>query len=305
MQVYKLQEFDDLEKLVVSIEKKPKPTAKQVLIRQIAISVERYDVNFCLGMEDSHTLPVVPGTTVAGEIVEIGLDVKNFKVGQYVVASRYLKTNAEYVVVNERALAVVPDDIKLTDAVSLAVTGQTAYQMIRNYLKPLPNQNILIQAGMSNVGKIAIQLAINAGANVYTTAGTKNMAILNELYKDVKVIDYTKENISDYNDVFDLILDTIGGKTLEESLTVLKSNGKLVSIVDEPNTNRTDIKATLEYQTSSGDDLAAILKMIQMGDLKLPKVNVVDMNIDNLKMGHKLVGSGHYDQKYVLTREYI
>ncbi|MCM0598410.1 NADP-dependent oxidoreductase [Periweissella fabalis] len=302
MEAYVLREFGDLAHLVEISTPEPTLTPKQVLVRQCAIAIEPYDVAFCAGQTDGHVLPVIPGSSVAGEIVAVGDAVTGYHIGERVVASRYLKTYGEYVPVNQRELARIPAEMSYAQAVSLAVSGQTAYQMIRHYLQPMPNQKILIHGGMGNVGRIAIQLAQNTGAQVYTTASTANVAKLSKL-PDIIAIDYTKTSLAEFGVEFDLILDTIGGQTLKDSLVALKSGGKLVSIVDEPNTQRPDITATQEFLTSSGADLEALLNMIVNGVLMLPPIEVVPMTLANVRVGHELVGSGHYDRKYVLVYE--
>lgn len=303
MQAYKLQGFGDLNQLVVSEAPMPTLTPKQVLVRQKANAVEPYDIDFCAGNEGVHALPVIPGTSIAGEVVAVGEAVVDFKVGQLVVASRYLKTYAEYVPVNQRMLAHIPTGITVAQAVSVAVSGQTAYQMIRQQFNILPGQQILIHGGMGNVGQIAIQLALNMGANVYTTARTENVAKLKTQYPQLNVIDYTKTDLATEKIMFDAILDTVGGETLTASLAVVKPRGKLISLVAQPVTTRTDITVSKEYLSSNGDDLSSLLVMIANGTLRLPQINVVPLTLANLRIGYELVGAKHYDGKYVLVNQ--
>lgn len=301
MEVYKLQAFGDLNQIVVSQEPEPTLSPRQVLVRQVAIGVEPYDVHFCAGDAGSHALPVIPGSSIAGEIVELGAAVTEFEVGEYVVASRYLKTYGEYVPVNQRELARIPAGMTPAQAVSLAVSGQTAYQMMRQHFQLLPGQTVLIHGGMGNVGQIALQLAINAGANVYTTARAENGVKLKQCYPELNVIDYTTTKLADLGIEFNAVLDTIGGQTLSDSLQVLKAGGKLISLVADPETIRTDITVSHEYLNSNGLDLTALLMMVIDGSLQLPPIEILAMDINNLRQAHELVASGHADRKYVLV----
>lgn len=303
MKVYKLQEFGDLEKLVAGEEPIPTLTPKQVLVRQVAIAIEPYDIAFCAGNEGPHTLPVIPGTSIAGEVVALGDAVTGFKIGDMVVASRYLKTYAEYVPVNQRMLAHIPTEMTVSQAVSVAVSGQTAYQMMRHQFNILPGQRVLIHGGMGNVGQIAIQLALNMGADVYTTARTVNVAKLKAQYPELNVIDYTQTDLEQENIMFDAILDTVGGETLKLSLELVKTGGKLISLVAEPITNRTDITVSQEYLNSNGEDLSGLLVMFASGTLNLPQINVVPLTLANLRNGYESVATKHYDGKYVLVNE--
>lgn len=305
MNAYQLHEFGDLSKLREQMLPEPPLTAKQVLVRRLAIAVEPYDVHFCAGTADSHILPVIPGSSIAGEVVAVGKSVTAVEVGDWVVAARYLKTYAEYVPVNQSDLALIPKSLTPSQAVSLAVSGQTVYQMIRHHLQPLPGQKVLIHGGMGAVGQIALQLAVNAGADVYTTARTENVTILMERYPEITVIDYTKTTLAEFGVLFDNILDTVGGETLQSSIEALAPKGKLVSIVAEPATRRMDVTVSAEYLDSDGADLSALLNMIVSGVVVLPPMHEVTLNLTNLRLGHELVGSGHYDQKYVLVESIL
>ena len=96
-----------------------------------------------------------------------------------------------------------------------------------------PGQKVLIHAGAGGVGTIAIQLAKHLGAHVATTASATKTDLVKNLGADV-VIDYRKQafetNLHDY----DVVLDTVGGGTLDKSLRVLKPGGKVVSISGPP-----------------------------------------------------------------------
>lgn len=96
-----------------------------------------------------------------------------------------------------------------------------------------PGQKVLIHAGAGGLGTIAVQLAKQLGAYVATTASTANVDLVKELGADV-VIDYKKQAFETLIDGYDVVLDTLGGETLEKSLRVLKPGGKVISVAGPP-----------------------------------------------------------------------
>jgi NADPH:quinone reductase-like Zn-dependent oxidoreductase len=83
------------------------------------------------------------------------------------------------------------------------------------------------------VGTIAIQLAKHLGASVATTTSTANIDLVKSLGADV-VVDYKKQAFETVLRDYDVVLDTLGGQTLEKSLQVLKPGGRLISIAGPP-----------------------------------------------------------------------
>ena len=96
-------------------------------------------------------------------------------------------------------------------------------------------QKVFIQAGSGGVGTIAIQLAKHLGATVATTTSADNFDLVKSLGADI-VIDYKTQDFETILKDYDLVLNSQDGKTLEKSLKILKSGGKVVSISGPPDT---------------------------------------------------------------------
>jgi NADPH:quinone reductase-like Zn-dependent oxidoreductase len=92
-----------------------------------------------------------------------------------------------------------------------------------------PGQKVLIHAGSGGVGTIAIQLAKHLGASVATTTSTANIDLVRGLGADV-VVDYKKQAFETILHDQEVVLDTLGGETLDKSFQVLKSGRKVISI---------------------------------------------------------------------------
>jgi NADPH:quinone reductase-like Zn-dependent oxidoreductase len=180
--------------------------------------------------------PFVLGHDVAGVVVRVGPQVRQFKVGDEVYARPddfRIGTFAEFVAVKEDSLAIKPKNISMEEAAAIPLVGLTSWQALVERAKLGKGQKVFIQAGSGGVGTFAIQLAKHLGAMVATTTSTSNAAWVKDLGADV-VVDYKTEEFETILRDYDCILNSQDGKTLEKSLKVLKSGGKLISISGPP-----------------------------------------------------------------------
>jgi len=183
-----------------------------------------------------YRLPLVLGHDVAGVVVKTGPQVRRFKVGDEVYARTddfRIGTFAEFVPVKEASLALKPGNFTMEEAASIPLVGLTAWQALVEKAGLKKGQQVFIQAGSGGVGTFAIQLARHLGATVATTTGTSNVEFVKRLGADI-VVDYRKQDFEDILSGCDVVLNSQDGKTLEKSLRVLKSGGKLISISGPP-----------------------------------------------------------------------
>jgi NADPH:quinone reductase-like Zn-dependent oxidoreductase len=180
--------------------------------------------------------PFVLGHDVAGVVVEVGRNVRQFKAGDEVYSRPddfRIGTFAEFVPVKETSLALKPKNLTMEEAASLPLVALTAWQALVEKARLKRGQKIFIQAGSGGVGTFAIQLAKHLGATVATTTGTGNVAWVKSLGADV-VIDYKKDDFETVLSGYDVVLNSQDGKTLEKSLNVLQPGGQLISISGPP-----------------------------------------------------------------------
>ncbi|KIQ31992.1 NADPH:quinone oxidoreductase [Variovorax paradoxus] len=183
-----------------------------------------------------YRLPLVLGHDVAGVVVKTGPQVRQFKVGDEVYARTddfRIGTFAQFVPVKEASLAFKPANLTMEEAASIPLVGLTAWQALVEKAGLGKGQQVFIQAGSGGVGTFAIQLARHLGASVATTTGTSNVEFVKRLGADI-VVDYRKQDFEDILSGCDVVLNSQDGKTLEKSLRVLKSGGKLISISGPP-----------------------------------------------------------------------
>jgi NADPH:quinone reductase-like Zn-dependent oxidoreductase len=232
---------------------------------------------------------------MAGVITKVGAKVKKFKIGDEVysrVADYRIGTFAEYISVNENDLALKPKNITMDEASSIPLVALTAWQALVEIADIKKGQKVFIQAGSGGVGTIAIQLAKHLGATVATTTSSTNSDLVKSLGADI-VIDYKTQDfetiLRDYDVVLHSNRDT---KILEKSLRILKSNGKLISLVGPP---------TPEFATSIGLPwyLRLVTKLISLNiKKKAQKLNTtfvfLFMRADGNQLGEitKLIESG-------------
>ena len=131
--------------------------------------------------------------------------------------------------VRESAAARKPARLDYTQAASLPLVGLTAWQTLIELARLRAGQKVLIHAGSGGVGTFAIQLAKHLGAQVTTTAGARNHALVKSLGAD-DVVDYTKEDFSRAGRVYDMVVDTVGKAGYSRSLKCLKRGALLVGV---------------------------------------------------------------------------
>jgi len=135
--------------------------------------------------------------------------------------------------VRESAAARKPARLDYTQAASLPLVGLTAWQTLIELARLRAGQKVLIHAGSGGVGTFAIQLAKHLGAQVTTTAGARNHALVKSLGADV-AIDYQTSRFEAVVKDQDVVLDTQGGDTLLRSFEVVKPGGVVVTIGGRP-----------------------------------------------------------------------
>jgi NADPH:quinone reductase-like Zn-dependent oxidoreductase len=183
-----------------------------------------------------YRLPFVLGNDLAGVVVRVGSGVRRFKPGDEVYArpdGDRIGAFAEFISIKEDAVANKPRKLSMEEAASIPLVGLTAWQALIERANLQPEEKVFIPAGSGGVGTFAIQLAKHLGAFVATTTSTANLEWVKRLGADI-VIDYKKDDFSNILHDYDVVLDTLGGETLEKSVRVLKPGGKLISIAGPP-----------------------------------------------------------------------
>ena len=183
-----------------------------------------------------YKLPIALGHDMAGVVVRVGRNVRDFKPGDAVysrVPDGHIGTLAEFIAVRASDVALKPANLTMVEAASIPLVGLTAWQSLVERAGIKKGDKVLIQAGSGGVGTFAIQLARHLGATVATTASGASKDFLTSLGADI-VIDYRKDAFEKALSGYDAVLNSLDADTLEKSLDVLKPGGQLISISGPP-----------------------------------------------------------------------
>lgn len=178
--------------------------------------------------------PHIVGYQASGVVREVGDGVTSLKPGDRVVAMMMKGSHAELASVSARKVWLLPDSVSFEDAAALPVEFGTAADCLFEFGALQPGETVLVQAGSGGVGLAAIQLAKAAGATVLTTsvASEGRRERLLDLGAD-HVIDYTQVDVPAEvlrltgDKGADLVVDPIGGRTLEGSIAALAYRGRI------------------------------------------------------------------------------
>ncbi|MEP6967980.1 MAG: zinc-binding alcohol dehydrogenase family protein [Pseudomonadota bacterium] len=210
----------------------PECHPKGIVIRVEAVSIEGGDVlNRWRGALTAR--PHVVGYQAAGEIVEVGAEAGDLKVGQKVATVGASGSHAELRAVPAGSAWPIPDGFDVGQASVIPVTFGTAQECLFEFGALKAGETVLIQAGAGGVGVAAIQLAKRAGATVIATASSdERLARLMPLGLD-HAINYRREDVVQSvmkltgGKGVDLVVDPVGGATLQASILCLGYRGRI------------------------------------------------------------------------------
>lgn len=197
----------------------PLPKDDEVLLRVCAASVNPLDWR----MKSER-----PGVDVAGEIVAVGKNVKQFKAGDAAFGAGK-GAFAEYVCARESKLALKPEGVSFEQAAAVPIAGMTALQALRDKAHLQPGQKVLINGAAGGIGTFAVQIAKSIGAHVTGVCSTKNVELVRSLGAD-RVVDYTCDDFTHDGERYDVVLDNVGNRTLSAMKSVLRPNGMCVIV---------------------------------------------------------------------------
>jgi alcohol dehydrogenase len=178
---------------------------------------------------------------------------------------------AEMAFTNIDNIALKPKSLSYTEAAALPLVGVSAWQALVENMELSKGQKILIHGGAGGIGSFSIPLAKNLGAYVATTVSSDDMQFVQDLGVD-EAIDYTVQSfeylLHDYNAVF----DTVGSETYTKSFKVLKKGGKIVSMLEQPNSElieRFSVKAIFQLTHVNNDRLARLAQWVDQTNIKI------------------------------------
>ncbi|MCB0638339.1 MAG: NAD(P)-dependent alcohol dehydrogenase [Lewinella sp.] len=175
----------------------------------------------------------IPGTGFAGVVEAVGEQVSHFQIGDRVFGETKLgfSANAEYVTVPETAVILpMPEGMTFAEACTFTDGPLTSINFLREIGELKAGQHVLINGASGSLGTAAVQLAKFYGAEVTGVCSTRNVGLVKSLGAD-HVIDYTLHDFTRNENTYDLIYDTVGKSSFQQSKPALKATGKYISPV--------------------------------------------------------------------------
>ena len=216
---------------------KPKVNKGQVLIKTEAFGLNFADIVARQGdYQECPPLPTVIGYDVVGEVVEIGDDVSNVKIGDRVTAMTRFGGYAEYALTDHRACAKIPADYPAEKATALTTQYCTAYYCFNEITTLHKGDKILIHAAAGGVGTALVQMAVDRGCEIFGTAGSQEKL---DYLKSIGVhhpINYRNQDFEAEikkilgDDDLDVIIDPVGGKSVRKGFRLLASGGRIIML---------------------------------------------------------------------------
>jgi NADPH:quinone reductase len=204
-----------------------------VVIAVKAVGIQGGDVLHRAGGAMPST-PHVVGYQAAGRVHEVGSEVTEFQVGEPVVATMAFGSHAELVSAPAGSVYGIPDGLSIDEAAGVPIEFGTADDCLFEFGHLRAGQTVLVQAGAGGVGIAAVQLAARAGASMVlaTASSAERLAPLRDLGMD-HGINYAAGDVAgrvreltDGRGV-DLVVDPVGGRTLEGSIASLAYRGRV------------------------------------------------------------------------------
>ncbi len=209
---------------------------------QLVIRVRRAGVNFAdvLARQgiypDAPPMPFVPGYEVSGDVSAAGPGVVGFRAGDRVAAFTRFGGYAELAVADARFAVPLPGGMDFSAAAAIPVNFATAYHCLFHTGTLMPGDRVLVHAAAGGVGLAAVQMAKGAGAVVFATAGSPEKVRFLETFGVDHAIDYRAADFVEAvrratgGEGVDVVLDSIGGRTIGLDLRVLRPGGRIVSL---------------------------------------------------------------------------
>lgn len=302
----------------------PSPKAGELLVKVQAAGINRPDVaqrqgNYPAPKDASPVL----GLEVAGEVVALGEGVSDFQVGDRVCALANGGGYAEYCVVPAGQALPFP---KGYDAVKAAAVPETFFTVWANLFQMAgltEGESVLIHGGSSGIGTTAIQLAKTFGADVYTTAGSKEKCDACEKLGAKRAINYREEDFAAVikeetaGQGVDVILDMIGASYFEKNIASLAKDGclSMIAFLGGTVAEKVDLRPimvkrltvtgstmrprTADEKRAIRDELVEqVWPLLESGRIAPVIHDVIDF--DQVAKGHRLMESSSHIGKIVM-----
>jgi len=327
MKAVYVKEFGGAENLEWrEVEDLPKPAGAMVLVNVKASALNRADL---LQRRGFYPAPKgfperILGLEFAGEVAEIGEDVKDFKTGDRVFGITAGGAQAEFLLSDESLLAKIPENISFTEAAAIPEAFITAHDALFTQANLEENETLLIHAAGSGVGLAALQLAKAKNIRVFGTSRTQNKLDRCKAFGlddgilvsgEADFAETIKEKTKGKG--VDVILDLVGAKYFTENLKSLALKGRLM-LVGTPGGAKAEMdlsllmskrakifgtvlrsRSTQEKAQATSKFINEVVSLFENGFIK-PNIDRI-FNIGDIKAAHEYLESNESFGKVVLV----
>jgi NADPH:quinone reductase-like Zn-dependent oxidoreductase len=273
MKAFLYERYGPPESLRMAEVDKPAPNADDVLVEVLAVSVNAADWHVVRGkpLFSRATLGLlrpkhrILGVDIAGRVEAVGGGVTRFQPGDEIYANLLdhgYGGFAEYVSVPVDVMSLKPANLSFEEAAAVPMAAVTALQGLRRHGELRPAQTVLINGASGGVGTFAVQIAKAYGAEVTGVTSTRNLDLVRSLGAD-HVVDYTTTDVLGEGRRYDLILDTVGSRSVAELRGGLAEGGKAAV------TGFTGVRRLLGVSLRGGKDVVQVQAHVTTKDLEL------------------------------------
>ncbi|KAA3514629.1 NAD(P)H-quinone oxidoreductase [Agrobacterium rosae] len=302
----------------------PAPKAGEILVKVQAAGINRPDVAQRQGTYPApkDASPVL-GLEIAGEVVALGEGVSEFRLGDQVCALANGGGYAEYCVVPAGQALPFPKGYDAVKAAALPETFFTVWANLFQMAGLTEGETVLIHGGSSGIGTTAIQLAKAFGADVYTTAGSKEKCEACEKLGARRAINYREEDFAEViksetdGKGVDVILDMIGASYFQKNLASLAKDGclSIIAFLGGNMAEKVDLRPimvkrltvtgstmrprTADEKRAIRDELVTqVWPLLEAGEIAPVIHDIIDF--DHVADGHRLMESSSHIGKIVM-----
>jgi len=274
-------------------------------------------------------LPLILGCDGAGVVEAVGSGVTRFKIGDEVyfcnggMGGDEQGNYAELTTIHQDYTAFKPKSLSMVEAASVPLVWLTAWESLYDRYQLEAGQRILVHAGAGGVGYIAVQMAKNTEAEIFTTISSPEKADFARSLGVDHCINYQEENFAEAVTSLtagvgvDFVFDTVGKETFPASFAATKIYGHVVTLsedlCDQAAINLAKLRnLTVSYElmlspmhfkmhearVRQQNMLAEAAQMIEAGDIKVVVNNV--FSLEEVDQAHQVIEAGHSTGKNVI-----
>lgn len=305
----------------------PSPGPGEVIVRVMASGVNPLDTKIRRG-EAAHAQmapPAVLGIDMAGVVVAVGAQVQRFRAGDEVFGMTggvggVAGSLAELAAVDARLIAPKPKALSMEQAAAVPLGFITSWEGLVDRAGISAGQQVLIHGGAGGVGFLGVQLALARGAQVFATGSPASLEVIRQV--GATPIDYRATPVNDYVDAytggegFDIIVDNVGGATLDASFAAVKRyTGHVVSALGwgthslAPLSFRgatySGVFTLMPLLTGRGREhhghiMSEAARLADSGQL-VPRLNTPTFSLDQVNDAHTIVENGTATGKVIVA----